>query len=71
MTLLRMRAEDLVKSSHIDRYARRLEGVGHKRAIMIPRFMCSCFGEDVVLLDAFDVENILTNCLLYLQSTRS
>ena len=58
-----MRAEDLVKSSQIDRYARKLEGVGHKGPIMIPRFMCSCLGKGVVLLDACDVENIFINQL--------
>jgi hypothetical protein len=63
MMLLRIRAEDLVKSSQIDRYARKLEGVGHKRAIMIPRFMCSCLGKDVVLLDTYDVANIFINQL--------
>jgi len=63
MMLLRIRAEDLVKSSQIDRYARKLEGVGHKRAIMILRFMCSCLGKDVVLVDTYDVENIFINQL--------
>jgi len=30
---------------------------------MIPRFMCSCLGKDVVLLDACDFENIFINQL--------